>query len=128
MCGKVQFEAKGPLRGVVACHCSQCRIQTGTYVSATRCATDDLTVIGYDNITWFEASDDAARAFCKTCGSFMFWRGHNNSERTSIMAGCFHEPNDLKLVGHIYFADKGDLYELHDDLPKYSKSDHGELV
>ncbi len=35
LCGKVRFGARGPLRGVVYCHCSQCRRQTGHFLAAT---------------------------------------------------------------------------------------------
>jgi hypothetical protein len=30
LCGAVAFEITGPLRSVIACHCHQCRKQTGT--------------------------------------------------------------------------------------------------
>ena len=33
LCGAVAFEITGPLRPVIACHCHQCRKQTGTYMS-----------------------------------------------------------------------------------------------
>jgi hypothetical protein len=35
LCGAVAFEITGPLRPVIACHCHQCRKQTGTYMSST---------------------------------------------------------------------------------------------
>ena len=39
LCGAVRFEVHGPLRPVLACHCIQCRRQTGNYMSATACGT-----------------------------------------------------------------------------------------
>ena len=35
LCGGVRFKTTGKLRDVVACHCSQCRKQTGLYYAAT---------------------------------------------------------------------------------------------
>ena len=35
LCGAVAFEITGQLRPVIACHCHQCRKQTGTYMSST---------------------------------------------------------------------------------------------
>ena len=35
LCRAVAFEITGPLRPVIACHCHQCRKQTGTYMSST---------------------------------------------------------------------------------------------
>ncbi len=38
LCGETKFEVHGPLRNSVACHCTQCRKQTGHYLSATSAA------------------------------------------------------------------------------------------
>ncbi len=38
LCGAVAFEIRGELRPVIACHCIQCRKQTGNYMSATAAA------------------------------------------------------------------------------------------
>ncbi len=119
LCGAVRFRVDGPLRDVIACHCNQCRKQTGHFCAATNAADDDLTIDGQDNITWFHASPEARRGFCKHCGSSLFWKpGH--SENTSILAGSLNHKSGVKLTSHIYVADKGDYYELEDDLPKYA--------
>ncbi len=34
-CGAVRFTTRGTLRGVVYCHCVQCRKQTGHFFAAT---------------------------------------------------------------------------------------------
>jgi hypothetical protein len=36
----------------------------------------------------------------------------------SIFAGTLEAPTGLSLAGHIFCADKGDYYEIADDLPK----------
>jgi hypothetical protein len=118
LCGTVKYIVDGPLRGVTACHCSQCRKQSGHYYAATSAANADLSIEGGDNITWFEASDDAKRGFCKTCGSALFWK-HNNEDETSIMAGSLDNDASVKLIDHIFVADKGDYYEIEDGLPTY---------
>ncbi len=35
LCGAVVFEVNGPLRDVIACHCSQCRKTTGHFMPAS---------------------------------------------------------------------------------------------
>ena len=59
LCGAVGFEVRGKLRPVVACHCLQCRKQTGTYMSSTACKDDQLTLTGTD-------ADPQHRAGCAT--------------------------------------------------------------
>jgi hypothetical protein len=121
LCGAVKFEARGQLRGVVYCHCTQCRRQSGHHFASTNVADADLTIEGEDNLTWFSASRDAERGFCKTCGSALFWK-HNKLVYTSINAGAFDSPSGLKAEMHIFVADKGDYYEIDDGLPQYAAS------
>jgi hypothetical protein len=117
LCGAVRYEVRGKLRGVVYCHCSQCRRQTGHCVAATEVDDDCLSVAGAERVRWFEASPTARRGFCGTCGSVLFWKGLK-SPTTAIMAGGFDLPSGLEAVGHIFVADKGDYYEIADGLPQ----------
>lgn len=118
LCGKVDFTVKGELRDVLACHCGQCRKQTGLYYAATDAKLGDIEINGEESITWYEASNIAKRGFCSACGSALFWK-HNELDRISILAGAFDEPTGLQIVAHIYCKDKGDFYTLEDELPKY---------
>lgn len=121
LCGAVRYETRGPVRGVVACHCSQCRKQTGHHYAATDVDDDKLTISGQDNLTWYRASDFALRGFCKTCGSALFWK-MDESTRTSVLAGGFDEPSHLTLTTHIFCEDKGSYYDIDDGLPQHPAS------
>ncbi len=120
LCGAVRFRTSGKLREVIACHCSQCRRQTGHFYAATNVQDDGLAVEGAESVTWYRASDTASRGFCRTCGSALFWKG-DGSDYTSIMAGAFDQPTGLKIGVHIFCADKGDYYEIADDAPQYAQ-------
>lgn len=122
LCGKVNFVMSELNRDVVMCHCKQCRKQTGHVVAATRVNNDDLQINGEENLTWFAASDDAKRGFCKHCGSLLFWKS-NTATSTSIMAGSLEEPTGLTTNCHIYTEYKGDYYEITDGLPQHKSSD-----
>ena len=67
----------------------------------------------------------ARRGFCGTCGSNLFWDGAGVN--LSIHAGTLDGDTGLSLIGHIFCADKGDYYELSDDLPK-ADADDAELT
>lgn len=120
-CKAVRFTTRGPLREVIACHCSQCRKQTGLYYAATNVADDNLDVLGAENVTWYRSSEEAQRGFCKTCGSALFWK-RNGANYTSIMAGAFDGVTELSIGVHIFCADKGDFYEINDDRPRFAQS------
>ena len=121
LCGAVRFTASGSLRGVVYCHCSQCRKQSGHYYAATNVAVDDLGIEGGEKITWYEASTFAKRGFCSVCGSALFWK-HNEADEISVMAGAFDQPSGLEAEAHIFVVDKGDYYTIDDGLPQFERS------
>ncbi len=121
LCGAVRFAASGPLRGVVYCHCSQCRKQTGHFYAATNVDDKDLTVAGTGDVTWYRSSEFAQRGFCKHCGSALFWK-RDGSDEVSIMAGAFEQPSGLEGEVHIFIADKGDYYGIDDGLPQFARS------
>jgi len=118
LCGAVRFRTLGQLREVIACHCSQCRRQTGLFYAATNVSLDRLVVEGMDEVSWYRASDAARRGFCRTCGSALFWQA-DGADYMSIMAGAFDQPSGLTIGYHIFCADKGDFYEINDDRPQY---------
>lgn len=116
-CGAVRFEARGPLRSVIFCHCDQCRRQSGHFLGATAVADDMLTVIGTQNLTWYKSSEKAKRGFCALCGSGLFWK-HDRLDQTSILAGSFDKPTGLTASHHIFTGQKGDYYAINDGLPQ----------
>jgi hypothetical protein len=109
LCGGVRFEVHGKLRPTIACHCTQCRKQTGSYMSATACADKDLVFVRQDGLKWFRSSAEARRGFCKECGSPLFWK-QDGSDRTSISAGSIDGATGAPLEGHIFCASAGDYY------------------
>ena len=121
LCGAVRFSARGKLREVIACHCWQCRKQTGLYYAATNVRDADLAVEGTDDVTWYRSSPEASRGFCRVCGSALFWK-MEGYDYTSIMAGAFDQPTRLTMGYHIFCADKGDFYEIDDGLPQYPQA------
>ena len=113
LCGAVHFEVSGELRPVIGCHCQQCRKTSGHFVAATSAARDSVKITG--EVTSYASSETARRGFCGTCGSSLFWDGAGAN--LSIQAGALDGASGLELAGHIFCADKGDYYDITDDLP-----------
>lgn len=111
LCGAVAFEIHGPLRPVIACHCIQCRKQTGNYLSSTAAQDADMKFIETRGLKWYRSSDKAQRGFCQECGSVLFWKA-DGRDSTSISAGCIDGPTGAPLDGHIYCESAGDYYEI----------------
>ena len=115
LCGGVRYTVRGPLRDVIACHCSQCRRTSGHFVAATSAAAADLVLDAAATLAWYRSSVQAERGVCSRCGGNLFWRPEPAGEpRISIMAGTLDAPTGLRTIEHIFVGGKSDYYELSD--------------
>jgi hypothetical protein len=109
LCGNVRFEATGPLRDVLACHCTQCRKTSGHYWAATTVPSDRFRLTEDRGLRWFRSSDAAERGFCKDCGASLLWKP-TREDRISIAPGAFDGPTGLTVAEHWFAEDAGDYY------------------
>jgi len=120
LCGGVRYEVRGPLRLVVACHCSQCRKTSGHFAAMTSVPAQALSLVTQDSLVWYRSSEAAERGFCNRCGGNLFWR-YLDGDVISITAGTLDLPTSLSIEEHIYVAYKSDYYEILDDVPQKSR-------
>jgi len=122
LCGAVRYRVFAPLRPVSACHCSQCRRQHGALGSYSGgLPVESVVIEGTAHLRWYQSSASARRGFCGRCGAKLFWQALD--QRTiDIAVGSLDQPTGLALAQHIFVADKGDYYEIADDLPKFPGS------
>jgi hypothetical protein len=113
----VTFEVASDLHPPDACHCSQCRKQSGHYWASTDLPRTSVTIRGEDKLTWFRSSKRVRRGFCSVCGSALFW-DPIYKDTIAIAMGAFDAPTDTRLALHIFVADKGDYYDIADGLPQ----------
>jgi hypothetical protein len=118
LCGAVSFTVEGALAAPDACHCGQCRRQSGHYWASTNVPRDALTIEGADRVTWYRSSDKVRRGFCAICGSLLFWDPAGR-DWTSIAMGAFDAPTGTHLEKHIFVANKGDYYDIADGVPQH---------
>ena len=121
LCGKVRYEVHGPLTAPHACHCGQCRRQSGHFTVGSSAKRGDFKLLQQETLAWFRSSDFAKRGFCSACGSALFW--DDGSEHISLNVGSLDQPTGLKMTSHIFVEDKADYYEINDDLDKFVGSD-----
>ncbi|SMX27033.1 Glutathione-dependent formaldehyde-activating enzyme [Pelagimonas phthalicica] len=116
LCGAVRFETEAtPIKASI-CHCGQCRRQSGHLWASAQVPQDALTISG--ELRWYQASPDAKRGFCPTCGSFLFWQG-TGEDMISFALGALDTPTGITLEKHIFTASKGDYYDINDTLPRH---------
>lgn len=109
LCGAVTFTATGPLRDVVACHCSQCRRTSGHYWAATSVPLDRFALTRDEGLEWFRSSESAERGFCRHCGASLFWRPEGEG-RMGFSPSALEDDPPVRLTSHIFTEDAGDYY------------------
>jgi len=120
LCGAVTFEvAVDDLPGPDACHCGQCRKQSGHFFASTDVPKSAVTIAGQDNLAWFQSSEKARRGFCAACGSSLFWDPLFR-DWIGIAMGAFDGDTGTKLHVHIFTAQKGDYYEIADGVEQFA--------
>ncbi len=121
LCGAVRYELRGPLRGVIVCHCVECRRYHGTHGAYTAVAREGLTVHDPDGLLrWFRGPESATggeRGFCSRCGSSLFWRTPAG-ETFSVTAGTVDGATGLRTIEHIWDAQRADWEIVADGLPR----------
>jgi hypothetical protein len=119
-CGAVTLEVQGELEHQPeACHCSQCRKQSGHFLAAVNVRRTALKVRGGERVTWYRSSEQVQRGFCSICGSSLFWNPSiEGYEFIAIAMGVFEGSTGTRLAKHTFVVDKGDYYDLRDGVPQ----------
>jgi hypothetical protein len=116
LCGAIRYTVRGPLRGVILCHCGQCRRVHGHLGASTSAARTHVELAGADAVVWFASSARGRRGFCGSCGSSLFFEPVGEDR---IAAGSLDQPSGLEVIGHEYVANKADYVRIDDDLPAW---------
>ena len=79
-----------------------------------------LRVEGAENVRWYQSSEKVRRGFCARCGSSLFFDPLDRVKHDwiGVSMGAFDKPTGTRLAIHIFVAEKGDYYEIADDLPQ----------
>ena len=86
LCGNVSLEVEHD-KHVHACHCGMCRTW-GSCATFSLIAAKPPKIDGEANITRYHSSEWAERAFCKNCGTHLFYHFLPN-DSYFVFAGLF---------------------------------------
>ncbi len=120
LCGAVTFQIEGQMGSAIACHCRECRKQSGHHFAAAPAPKSAVTLTRDQGLAWYKASPEASRGFCGICGSTLFWQG-DESEQTYVLLGAIDGPTGLHLTCHVWVSEKGDYYEIADGLKQFEE-------
>jgi hypothetical protein len=113
LCRAVTFSCPDT-RDIGVCHCGFCRRWGGGPLLAVHCGPD-VTFNGAEHIGVYGSSDWAERAFCKHCGTHLYYKLLATGEYF-VPAGAF-ESDDFELTSQIYIDNKPDYYAFANQTP-----------
>jgi hypothetical protein len=109
LCGAVRFTASPNDREVGACHCSMCRRWTAGPFMVRDCGTT-LSVEDKTNLGIYRSSEWAERAFCKQCGTPLFYR-LIEQDLYFVSAEAFDNREGYALASQVFIDEKPAYYE-----------------
>lgn len=121
LCGAVRFQAQGPSKFCVHCHCRWCRRAHGaafvTWVGFFDRAFE--VTAGEDRLAWYASSRESERGFCSRCGTTMLFRSEVAPGEIHVAAACLEGELDRPPGGHVFADQRAPWCELPEDgLPR----------
>ncbi|WP_439541776.1 GFA family protein [Hyphomicrobium sp.] len=115
LCGAVSFSVTAK-REVDVCHCSMCRRwSAGPFIGFGY--DGDVRFEGAEHIGVYRSSEWAERAFCKICGSSLYYH-LLGTQHYSFAAGLLDPREEMVLTQEIFIDEKPAYYDLANDVPK----------
>ena len=113
LCGAVTITLTAQHRHVGICHCIMCRRWNGGPNMAIEIGKD-IEIAGKEHITAYRSSEWAERAFCKICGSNLYYRILETNDH-AVCVGILDDPAELTLTTEIFIDEKPGFYQFAND-------------
>jgi hypothetical protein len=121
-CGEVSFTVPNALDYAFYCHCSRCRVRTGSAFAAIGgVGIHELQVTAGNQYLLIEGEcSDGYGARCSRCHAFLF-AAVRNRQFVHVSLGVLAGTPSRLPDHHIYVGSKAPWYQITDALPQYDK-------
>ena len=121
-CGELRFEVPNEFEYAFFCHCSRCRLRTGSaFAAIAGIALDKVQVSkGQENLLLEGECSDGYGARCSRCHTFLFAAVRDRQFMHVALGVLTGTPNKLP-DHHIHVASKAPWFEITDALPQYDE-------
>ena len=112
LCGAVHVAVTAPAHELGACHCGMCRRWTGSAFVTLAVPAAAIRIEGAESIRSYASSEWAARSFCGTCGTALWYRMTQAGAPDDyyMAAGLLDDLSGMKLAHEIYIDRKPDAF------------------
>ncbi|EMI5489795.1 GFA family protein [Providencia stuartii] len=121
LCGAVKIATQQPVDKISVCHCEMCQRWNGGPSFTIDCHSD-VSIDGEEFITRFASSEWAERAFCKQCGTHLFYHLHTPSSYY-VSSTLFEETKSATLAMQIFVDSKPAYYNFVEKTPMLTEQD-----
>ena len=120
LCQSVRFEADLPFIKFVKCHCSRCRLRTGSAFAAIAGISIDKVQVtaGREHLLIEGECSDGYGARCSRCYAFLF-AAVRGRQYLHVSLGVLVGTPSRVPDHHIYVGSKAPWYRINDALPQY---------
>ena len=121
-CGEVRFTVENAFEYAFFCHCSRCRLRTGSMFAAIAGIDIDKVevTVGADRLLIEGECADGYGARCRSCHSFLFAAVRERKYMHVSLGMILDIPSRLP-DHHIYVGSKAPWYQITDSLPQYEE-------
>lgn len=114
LCGGVRIELTDASPQVEICHCAMCRQWGGGPFMGMSGAS--FSISGQHMIASYRSSEWADRAFCRNCGSSLYYR-YLPSDHYSFCVGLFACGDRMAISKQIFVDEKPAFYDFAQETP-----------
>jgi hypothetical protein len=121
-CGEVRFAVENTFEYAFYCHCSRCRVRTGSAFAAIAGVSIDKVEVhtGREHLLLEGECSDGYGARCAKCHAFLFAAVRNRQYLHVALGVLGGTPSRLP-DHHIYVGSKAPWFEITDALPQYDE-------
>lgn len=113
LCGAVRFKVTLPHLNFGACHCDMCRRWTGSALLGISVPVANVCWEGEAHIATRQTSGWAKRAWCRECGSNLYFRVTAEgpyADQIELPIGLLDDASGLTMTNEIYIDHKPDSF------------------
>lgn len=120
LCGEVRFTVEDSFSYAFYCHCSRCRLRTGSaFASIGGINIDKVQVTaGREHLLIEGECSDGYGACCGRCHAFLF-AAVRGKQYMHVSLGVLIDTPSRAPDHHIYVASKAPWFQITDSLPQY---------
>jgi len=130
MCGKVKLALKDVPDTFSSCYCETCQRWAGGPFRGVTVKTENLEIEGEDHIGTIQSSGFAERAFCKECGSGIWYRLTSGPYvgGTSIPIGLLDDRSGLSLSYEMFTDYKDETNVVPEGIRQMTKAEAEAII